>query len=51
MRTNYFSKICLVLLALPVLHACKKSFLDVDPVGLNLNRTIIQIPLKHLPDW
>ncbi|HEX2845286.1 MAG TPA: RagB/SusD family nutrient uptake outer membrane protein [Chitinophagaceae bacterium] len=46
MRTNYFSKICLVLLALPVLHACKKSFLDVDPVGLNLESNYYSNPTE-----
>lgn len=44
MRTKYFTRICLVLLAVPALHACKKSWLDVDPVGLNLESNYYKNP-------
>lgn len=46
MRTNYFTKICLVLLAVPALHACKKSWLDVEPVGLNLESNYYSNPTE-----
>ncbi|PZR22551.1 MAG: RagB/SusD family nutrient uptake outer membrane protein [Citrobacter freundii] len=46
MRTNYFTKICLVLLAVPALHACKKSWLDVNPVGLNLESNYYSNPTE-----
>ncbi|MET0463971.1 MAG: RagB/SusD family nutrient uptake outer membrane protein [Chitinophagaceae bacterium] len=44
MRTNYFSKICLLLLAVPVLHACKKSWLEVDTTGLNIESNYYSNP-------
>jgi hypothetical protein len=46
MRTNYFTKICVVLLAVPALYACKKSWLDVDPVGLNLESNYYSNPTE-----
>src|SRR6218665_131573 len=36
MRSKLLYKICLALLVVPAVNSCKKSFLDVDPVGLNL---------------
>lgn len=46
MTIRYFIRICVVLLTVSILHACKKSWLDVDPVGLNLESNYYSNPTE-----
>lgn len=46
MKSNYLYKIFFLILALPVITSCSKDFLEVNPVGLNLESNYYKNPTE-----